>query len=84
MPQPGMLLQATAELHLNPGTSWMVGDVLDEVEAGHLARCRTVLVDDGNELEWRTDELRRPDGIADDLAEAALIIASSTRGGIRT
>lgn len=83
MPQPGMMLQAAVEMKFAPGTCWFIGDTLDEVEAGHLAQCRAVLVDDGHELEWRTDDMRRPDAIAEDLADAALIIASSARGGIR-
>lgn len=83
MPQCGLLLQAAAAMKLELGACWLIGDTLDEIESGHMARCRAVLVDDGQELEWRSDELRRPDGIADDLAEAALIIASSARGGIR-
>ncbi|MHB8596833.1 MAG: D-glycero-alpha-D-manno-heptose-1,7-bisphosphate 7-phosphatase [Ktedonobacteraceae bacterium] len=34
-PQPGMLLQAAAELDLEH--SWFVGDILDDVEAGNRA-----------------------------------------------
>jgi histidinol-phosphate phosphatase family protein len=83
MPQPGMVLQAAAELKLAPVACWFIGDTLDEVEAAHLAQCRAVLVDDGQELAWETDHVRRPDAIAEDLADAALIIASSARGGIR-
>ena len=30
----------------------MVGDILDDVEAGRRAGCRTVLVDNGGETEW--------------------------------
>lgn len=83
MPQAGLVLQAAAELRVDLASSWVIGDLLDEVEAAHIAGARGVLVDNGNELEWRTEEPRRPDRIADDVAEAALIIASSTRGGIR-
>ena len=31
----------------------MVGDILDDVEAGARAGCRTVLLDVGNEMQWR-------------------------------
>src|SRR5690348_8254845 len=44
-PRPGMLLRAAAELHLDLANSWFVGDILDDVEAGNRAGCRTILVD---------------------------------------
>lgn len=78
-PAPGMLTRAAAELGIDLAASWFVGALLDDVEAAHRAGCRALLIDNGSETEWRTeDEQRRPDRIADDLAEAALIIASST------
>ncbi len=49
-PQPGMLLRAACELDLDLEHSWFVGDILDDVEAGNRAHCRTVLVDLGTEL----------------------------------
>lgn len=52
-PAPGMLRRAAAELGLDLARSWFVGDILDDVEAGNRAGCRTVLVDLGTE--------RRPD-----------------------
>ena len=48
-PAPGMLLRAADELRLSLADSWLVGDILDDVEAGHRARCRSVLVDLGTE-----------------------------------
>ncbi|MCM8748091.1 HAD family hydrolase [Thermomicrobiaceae bacterium CFH 74404] len=44
-PEPGMLLAAAADLGLDLSRSWMVGDILDDIEAGKRAGCRTVLVD---------------------------------------
>lgn len=43
-PAPGMLLAAAAELDLDLGASWMVGDSDSDVAAGRAAGCRTVLV----------------------------------------
>lgn len=84
-PRPGMLQRAAGEQRLDLGASWLVCDTLDAVESAHLAGSRAVLVDNGREREWNTTDLvRRPEGIAFDLAEAALMIASSLRGGIRT
>jgi histidinol-phosphate phosphatase family protein len=70
-PAPGLLLQAMRELNAEPGECWMVGDILDDVEAGARAGCRTVLIDNGNETEWHRGPYRVPDIRAADLAEAA-------------
>ena len=43
-PNPGMLLTAARRHHLDLARSWMVGDSERDVEAGHRAGCRTVLV----------------------------------------
>lgn len=48
-PAPGLLLRAAADLGLDLGRSWFVGDILDDCEAGNRAGCRTVLVDRGTE-----------------------------------
>ena len=74
-PAPGMLLRAAAELTLDLSRSWMVGDILDDVEAGHRAACRTILIDNGNETEWRGGAKREPDFVARTLADAAETIA---------
>jgi D-glycero-D-manno-heptose 1,7-bisphosphate phosphatase len=43
-PQPGMLLDAAESLDLDLGQSWLIGDAPRDVEAGHRAGCRTILV----------------------------------------
>lgn len=73
-PAPGMLRQAALSHHLDLARSWMVGDILDDVEAGHRAGCRTVLLDVGHETLWRRSPLRIPDRRAADLLEAAHFI----------
>ena len=30
----------------------MIGDILNDVEAGNVAGCKTILLDNGNETEW--------------------------------
>jgi D-glycero-D-manno-heptose 1,7-bisphosphate phosphatase len=70
-PQPGMILQAAKELRLDLAESWLIGDILDDVEAGHRAGCRTVLIDNGHETQWQWSPQRRPDVLASDMAEAA-------------
>jgi D-glycero-D-manno-heptose 1,7-bisphosphate phosphatase len=43
-PQPGLLRRAAQELGLELSSSWMVGDLPSDVDAGQRAGCRTVLV----------------------------------------
>jgi histidinol-phosphate phosphatase family protein len=76
-PAPGMLRRAAADLGLDLEHSWMVGDILDDVEAGRQAGCRTVLIDNGNETQWRGGRRRRPHHVAADLAEAARLILAA-------
>lgn len=70
-PLPGMLRQAAHEHGIDLARSWMVGDILNDVEAGRRAGCRTVLIDNGNETEWLRSPLRTPDIAAPDLLAAA-------------
>lgn len=72
-PRPGLLLRAAEELHLDLERSWFVGDILDDVEAGKRAGCRTVLVDLGTESR-PVDPLRWPDFVARDTLHALHII----------
>jgi len=73
-PAPGMIQRAARELGLDLERSWFVGDILDDIEAGHRAGCRAVLIDNGNETVWQRGPLREPDAIASDMHEAARII----------
>jgi len=70
-PAAGMILRAAAELGVDPAESWMVGDTLDDVEAGNRAGCRTILLDNGHETEWRVDGRRWPGLVVPDLDRAA-------------
>jgi D-glycero-D-manno-heptose 1,7-bisphosphate phosphatase len=81
-PQPGMILRAAREHRITLEESWIIGDILNDVEAGNKAGCRTILLNNGNETEWLNGEYRIPDYIADDLVEAADIILAelSARG----
>jgi D-glycero-D-manno-heptose 1,7-bisphosphate phosphatase len=73
-PAPGMLERAAREHGVELSGSWMIGDILDDIEAGRRAGCRTILLDNGNETEWRLGEARRPHYVAHDLSQAAAII----------
>ncbi len=43
-PNPGMLLEAARWHNLDLKRSWMIGDRMTDVEAGHRAGCRSALV----------------------------------------
>lgn len=76
-PAPGLVLAAARELGTDPRDCWMVGDILDDMEAGRRAGCRTVLIDNGNETEWVPGPFREPHFKVPDLAEAARVILAS-------
>ena len=79
-PQPGMLLQAARELDLDLEHSWFVGDILDDVEAGNRAGCRTILVDLGTE-QLPEQQVRCPSYVARDTRHALNIIAACEQVG---
>jgi D-glycero-D-manno-heptose 1,7-bisphosphate phosphatase len=69
-PAAGLLHQAAAELEVDLGSSWFVGDTWMDVAAGRAAGCRTALV--GH--EWRHEPEspdRSPDLAAPDLLAVA-------------
>lgn len=59
-PAPGMLIRAARAHRIDLAASWMVGDTLDDIEAGRRAGCRTLLLNTGGETEWRRSPLRTP------------------------
>ena len=73
-PRPGLLLDAAATHGIALSQSWMVGDILDDVEAGMRAGCATILVDRGGETRWRAGRLRTPRAIVYDFADAVSFI----------
>ena len=73
-----MLRRAVAALGVEAGASWMIGDILDDIEAGRAAQCRTILVDRGYETEWRIDATRTPHFVVDRLDLAADIVVRET------
>lgn len=73
-PAPGLLRQGAQAHGVDLSRSWMVGDILHDVEAGRRAGCRTVLLDVGNETEWHLSPLREPHHRCRDLLEAAQTI----------
>jgi D-glycero-D-manno-heptose 1,7-bisphosphate phosphatase len=75
-PNPGLLLQAAKDLDINLKDSWLIGDILDDIEAGRQAGCQTLLINNGNETEWVINSFREPHFIVADFGEAACTILS--------
>jgi D-glycero-D-manno-heptose 1,7-bisphosphate phosphatase len=69
-PRPGMLLRAAKELGIDLKKSWMVGDRWRDIDCGHAAGCRTILIDRGYAEALR----QMPDYRTASLQEAAQII----------
>lgn len=76
-PREGLLRRAAAAHGLDLAQSWMIGDILDDVEAGHRAGCRSVLLDVQSETEWDMTALRTPDVVVSDLDAASRHIAGA-------
>ncbi len=73
-PKPGMLLQASADHSIDLNSSWFIGDILNDMEAGNRAGCCTIMLDNGNETEWQSGKFRTPGYKVTSLVEAADII----------
>ncbi|MBS1524890.1 MAG: HAD family hydrolase [Bacteroidetes bacterium] len=70
-PMPGMLLHAAEVHHIDLANSWMIGDILNDVEAGNRAGCKTILIDNGNETERLPGKFRVPSMTCHTINEAA-------------
>jgi len=73
-PKPGLLLQAAADLHLDLGRSFVIGDRAEDLETARAVGAKAVLVLTGygrGELEYvLPGRSVQPDFIAESLAEA--------------
>src|SRR5690606_11354834 len=76
-PAPGMILQAVDDFDIDLSQSWMIGDILNDIEAGNNAGCKTILINNGNETEWITMEKRTPDFTVHNIKEAVEKIFST-------
>jgi D-glycero-D-manno-heptose 1,7-bisphosphate phosphatase len=73
-PQPGMLLQAAAEMNLDLTRSYLIGDAATDIQAGQQVGCHNILVLTGRGKEQLLSALHSPGGhfltISGTLAEA--------------
>lgn len=82
-PKPGLLRRAARVNGIDLARSWFIGDILDDIEAGRRAGCRTVLLDVGNETEWRAGRWRTPHVYARGLEGAVRAILARAPHGAR-
>jgi histidinol-phosphate phosphatase family protein len=80
-PKQGMIIDAAKEMQIDLSVSWMVGDILNDVEAGKRAGCRTILINNGNETEWLLSYERTPERECQTINEAAEYILSTDAYG---
>ena len=78
-PKPGLLFKAAKENKLDLSKSWIIGDGVNDVLAGHSAGCKTILLANLYESEYlRVLEKNlkgvRPDFLIKNLKEAIRII----------
>ncbi len=70
-PRAGLLFEAAADQDIDLNQSWMIGDKLDDIEAGNRAGCQTILLANGGETQWNVSMLRQPQYITDSLEHGA-------------
>lgn len=75
-PAAGMIRNAANDLGIDLSRSWMVGDKMLDVEAGHAAGCRTILVGRRMQQTTQSDGLQ-PDYSVNTLSEALDIILNA-------
>jgi D-glycero-D-manno-heptose 1,7-bisphosphate phosphatase len=65
-PEPGMVLEAAAQFAIDLSASYFVGDKAADIECGHRAGTRTVLVLTG----YGRQQICNPDFVAEDVSAA--------------
>jgi len=75
-PETGMLIQATHDLHLDLSHSYMVGDKIQDIQAGKKAGVKTILVKTGYGCFIKEEDIIS-DYVAQDIFSAAQWIANS-------
>ena len=71
-PNPGMIEQGERDFNIDLNQSFVIGDHGSDVEAGHRAGCRTVLLGNGN--SGNEEIAANPHWVARDLKEAVDLV----------
>jgi D,D-heptose 1,7-bisphosphate phosphatase len=76
-PQTALFLRAATDLNIDVHSSFMIGDMQTDIEAGRAIQCKTILVTTNHEVPWTAVELA--DYVTSSLLDATLwVIKSST------
>ena len=80
-PKPGLILQAAKENDIELSESWMIGDGINDLQAGQATGCRTILIGRRkcDVCRIMEDEGVKPDFISPNLYKASLIIEKEER-----
>lgn len=80
-PKPGLLLNAAKKYNVDLKGSWIMGNKLDDIEAGNLAGCQTILIqqDDAININLDLSELRKPSGTFKDINKASEFIVAHSK-----
>ena len=80
-PKPGMLFQAAKDHDIELSESWMIGDGINDMQAGQEAGCKTMFIGrmKCDLCKVMEDEGVKPDFIAPNLFKASLIIEKEER-----
>ncbi len=72
-PKAGLLLKAARDFAFNPKKSYLVGDKISDIEAGHRLGCTTIMIKNG-ENRGNSMSKNRADYTVSDLAEGVDLI----------
>lgn len=73
-PKPGMLLKAQKEHRINLKESYMIGDMLRDIEAGKLAGCKKSILIKRDHSHYYSNSEVTPDHTVKDVVEAVKMI----------
>ena len=78
-PAPGMLLRGAEECDADLAGSWMIGDRLSDVVAGHRAGCKSILLTGVEKPDPNASSEFQPEFIVDTLEQAAEKILNASK-----
>jgi D-glycero-D-manno-heptose 1,7-bisphosphate phosphatase len=75
-PKPGSIIKAAKDHSIDLSKSWMIGDGITDIKAGHDAGCKTILIGrmKCDLCKYMDEENVKPDFITPSLYDASLII----------
>lgn len=84
-PHPGMILQASRDLRLDLGRSWLIGDQTRDIAAGRSAGCRTILINHNGHTARANEPNAKPTTAVRSFLDAVdHILQSSASSAVRS